>query len=494
MAGLIEMLSEKEKWSFLQYLTTKNKKTEAQNIIYVQALYNGEDEKVIKANLYRDNDNAYRALKKRVFDALIDFIANNSFKNEASEDVEAIKYLVASRRLFAHGLYKEGFKILKRAELEAIKIDQFTILSEIYHLYVKHAASKVALYSLEDLLSLIEKNQQKLLIEERFNLANTYLKIAFKDLETGSLEVLLEEAFSKFEIKLKDVFSYRTLYSLGQIISKGAEVTNDYQSAYQFLNQALEETKKNSPYHQRYAEYLSETLFILAKLSFRIRFFDKSKEFIEESIQISNQRKGVKVINQLVLQSLIYNYSQKPREAINLLDEIIGQSKKWSDDLLHANLSLIVFRFQQGEYKEVSKLFTHFFKTEKYYEEKMGVHWTASKSLIEILLHIELGNIDYVSARIESFKRRYKHYLSSLDEGNPMVFLAFIETYLNDPYKITSDAFKEKVERSFAWKNENELDIFQMAFYAWLKAKMEKRNLYEVTLALVNPSGVKNQR
>ena len=106
--------------------------------------------------------------------------------------------------------------------------------------------------------------------------------------------------------------------------------------------------------------------------------------------------------------------------------------------------------------------------------------------LIEILLHIELENIDYVAARIKSFKRRYKKYLSVIDDGNPVVYLQFIEHYLNNPQDTTTDKFKQKVEASFSWENEAAFDVFQIAFYAWLKAKMENISLYDMTLQLVN--------
>jgi hypothetical protein len=50
---------------------------------------------------------------------------------------------------------------------------------------------------------------------------------------------------------------------------------------------------------------------------------------------------------------------------------------------------------------------------------------------------------------------------------------------------VTSKTFKNTVETSFEWKLSVQEDIFVMSFYAWLKAKMNKSQLYETTLELV---------
>jgi hypothetical protein len=45
--------------------------------------------------------------------------------------------------------------------------------------------------------------------------------------------------------------------------------------------------------------------------------------------------------------------------------------------------------------------------------------------------------------------------------------------------------FKNLIQNSVEWKPREQEDIFMMCFYAWLKSKMEKRDIYELTLELV---------
>ena len=48
-----------------------------------------------------------------------------------------------------------------------------------------------------------------------------------------------------------------------------------------------------------------------------------------------------------------------------------------------------------------------------------------------------------------------------------------------------TDEFQHKVENSFEFVGREQEDLFVMSFFAWLKAKVEQQDLYEVTLDMV---------
>jgi len=102
-------------------------------------------------------------------------------------------------------------------------------------------------------------------------------------------------------------------------------------------------------------------------------------------------------------------------------------------------------------------------------------------------LHIELQNIDLVESRILSFKRNYYPYLKSIKQHRVITYLSLVEWYYKNPELVTLVTFKEKVESSFVWIESKREDIFVMSFYAWLKSKMERKDLYEITLELIQP-------
>jgi len=101
------------------------------------------------------------------------------------------------------------------------------------------------------------------------------------------------------------------------------------------------------------------------------------------------------------------------------------------------------------------------------------------------LLFIEQDRVDLVLNRLERFKRNFSKRLIAINEERVLVFLKLANSYYEKPNEAASEKFRERVENSFEWVGVAEEDIFVMSFYAWLKSKMEQRNLYETTLELI---------
>ena len=91
-----------------------------------------------------------------------------------------------------------------------------------------------------------------------------------------------------------------------------------------------------------------------------------------------------------------------------------------------------------------------------------------------------------VDSRLKSFKRNYFKHLSEINQERVISYLNLIETYYKNPEIATTKEFINKVEKSFIWMDKEKEDIFLMSFYAWLKAKMTKQDVYLVTLDLIN--------
>jgi len=115
----------------------------------------------------------------------------------------------------------------------------------------------------------------------------------------------------------------------------------------------------------------------------------------------------------------------------------------------------------------------------------MGWVWVVKKNLIDILLLTELDKLDLVLLRLEQFKRKFSKQLKDRGEARVLTFIRLISRYYENPKHVETEEFKAEVENSFEWLGKEQEDIFVMSFYAWLKSKMEKENLYKVTLELV---------
>ena len=128
---------------------------------------------------------------------------------------------------------------------------------------------------------------------------------------------------------------------------------------------------------------------------------------------------------------------------------------------------------------------SQFNRTDVWYEKNIGLEWTLQKNYVEILLHIELGNIDYVDSRINSLTRKYGELLNSDKEKNVLAFLKLVKKYYHNPEVIKTELFLNNVENSMTFRPAEQEDVFLMSFYAWLKSKMEDVPLYETTVELV---------
>jgi len=144
--------------------------------------------------------------------------------------------------------------------------------------------------------------------------------------------------------------------------------------------------------------------------------------------------------------------------------------------------------FQKGDLEKARQIYTKFYHTDNWYIQKVGKEWLIKKNLIEILLHIELQNIDLVESRLLSFKRNYFKFLQEINQKRAITYLNLVHEYFKAPETISSLEFKNKVENSFEWVGGQHEDIFVMSFYAWLKSKIEKEDLYHTTLKLVQLS------
>ncbi len=118
LKSIIDTFNPEDQQKFIVYLQQKNKRKDTKNIdLFKLMTYPDLDSKTICKKLYKtDNCNAYHALRKRLFQSLIDFTANKNLEDENSVDMQIIKYILASRTYLLQKNYDIAYKILDKAE------------------------------------------------------------------------------------------------------------------------------------------------------------------------------------------------------------------------------------------------------------------------------------------------------------------------------------------------------------------------------------------
>lgn len=491
VSGIINTLSNIEKEEFVAFLKKKNKRHDTQNIQLFHLLKTDDIKEEITS--YK-NKTALYALRKRLYHNLIEFIANKRFENDTSEERDILKLIIVSRTFFEHSQYKAAFKLLEKAEAKALKLERFNLLNEIYHTQVQYAYLNPSI-PFSELVRKYEINQKKFLQEEQLNLAYASLRMELAAVKEGTavfnFQEAIENTVAKFSISLDEIVTFKSLYQILFIANEYAALRNKYHEIERFVGLSFQFIDAKSELAEKYLFYHINILYFMANMLFRNKKFADSKIYLDKMETEMGKQDNVyfkQFENRLLLlRSLNENYSGNSTAAIVMLEQALNKvGHSDASEILDLQLSLAVFYFQQKELQKVRQIMKAFSHSDAWYEKKQGTEWAIKKNMIEILLHTELEHTDYVISRLTSFKRKYKKYLTELKEERVLVFLGLVEQFLCNPRYFASDEFASRADLLFQWRLQQEEDLFVMSFYAWLKAKIEKRNVYEVTLELVS--------
>lgn len=489
---VIQMMNSDDSKAFVDYLELKNKRKDVSNTKLFELLKT-DDITGIKKLYSGKNKDAYHAVRKRLYDTLVEFMANRSFENDTSQEHEVLRLLVVGRVFLEHGLNKAAFKCLAQAEEKAQNLEQFSLLNEIYHTRIQYAHLDVQA-PLEGLIAKYTSNKQKLDKEEQLNLAYAVLRRELNEIyhkgKVVNFQQLVNTTVAAFNISLEEALTFKSLYRILFIANEYASMNSDYVTIEPFVIKSYNLIVHKQEVAGRHLYYHIYILYFMANSYFRNRKFSLSKEYLEKMHeQLHMQRKKYYsrfIMRYFLLLSLNENYSGRPGIAVGIAEKALTQNKKANmADVNDLRLSLIVFLIQHDDNRTAHKQFRELGHTDGWYEKKMGMDWTIKKSLIEILLHVNLQNIDLAVSRIASFRRRYKNYLLQVKEERVLAYIALVEKYINKPETVSSDNFRKEFDASFISFNSGKEDIFVLSFLAWLLAKIEKKPLYEVTLKLI---------
>ncbi len=478
---IIGILSKEERQEFQLQMNRKNRRTDVKNGELFKLIASGKTEH-LDVQLYgKPTKNAYHALRKRLQDNLIDFIASKSFAGETSEELEILKLLLASRIFFEKKQHKIAFKTLQKAEKLAKQTDLYSILNEIYHTTIQYAhlhPNKI----LADSIQASEENMRLYQQDFQLNRAYAVIKSELNSTQGKSVNEIITTVFSKFHIEIDTTLTYKSLFQLMEITATAAKLQSDFYTISPFMMELYEIVNKKGGLKDKHRYYHINILNLLAITNFRNKTFEVSMNFtthMELEMKKNNGTYYRRFLEKLtIIKALNRNYTGEAEIAISLL-------KEFKDDSLDISLLIIMCLFQQRNFSEAYQHMKGFRHSDVWYEKKMGWIWVLKKNIIEILLLIELDKLDLVLGRLQSFKRKFSKQLHQIGEQRVLTFIGLVNRYYENPKEVISEGFKAEVVQSFNWLGKEQEDIFVMSFYAWLKAKMLNEDIYAVTLQLV---------
>lgn len=485
---LISLLDTTGRVRFIDYLQQRNKRYDTRNVQLFRALLKGKETEIQQ----EIGINAYNALKKRLTDCLLDFVAIRTLETEALDEIQAIQQVMVARKLIRFEHFKSGFRILKNAERAALRLDQYSILNEIYHTQIEFSDHPLA-GDQSEILDKLEQNTEVFLTQERLNVVYALVKKAFKEARYGqrpvNLEEVLQENYRKFSISKQHGYSFKSLYQLANIADIVGTQRNDYHSIQLFFIDKIADLKGGVADNERSLIYHIDLLYSIANIYFRKKDFEKSRHFLEDMYaqmqRFDRKLYPLRYVKYITLEALNLNFLGQFKRAEVLLDDLFASEHAETDLLLNARLTRAMIHFQQGELKQSKKCLGSLRQSDARYLREVGIEWLMNFKYLEILLHLEMGDLDYADARITSLTRKFKRELQGEENQQILPFLRLVREFEQNPALVSSEAFAERVETAIHWRAWEEEDLLRMSFYAWLKAKMVRRDRYEVTLELV---------
>jgi hypothetical protein len=487
--AIIATLSSEDKKEFVRNLKERNKRNDTKNVELFHLLDTTDLPSNIDVILYgTPSKGAYHALSKRLHDLLIDFIATKGFDKESFEEMNALKLLLAGRIFFQQKQPYIAFKTLAKAEIIANKHFLFNILNEIYQTLLLHAHLSTTL-DLQRLMDNYQANKINIAQEENLNLFYATIQTELNHSNPGISDII-NRNLVKFNISITKNLSYQSLFKILQITNQVAYVTRDYQYFLPFIEDACQKIEATERAKDKHLYDHLQILYYLANTYFRIKNFELSASYLEamhSNMSLQNNKYGtIFHLQYELLKNLLLIYTGKNDEAVAKLTLFnFDKFKNKSDYALDLKLTLIVALFFQNKYKEAFKKLQDFHHSDQWYIDKTGYIWVIQKNLIEILLLIELDYMDLVESRLNSFKRKYYAHLQDHNEHVVLGFLKLITSFYYKTENIYSETFKGKVDNLLSEKSKD-TDVFTISFHAWIKAKIDKAEVYKTCLDYIN--------
>ncbi|CAC9975204.1 hypothetical protein FLAPXU55_02912 [Flavobacterium panici] len=487
------MMNDADKKAFIQYLSKKNKRKDTGNIELFNSLKTDDikfNKKILEDKKTTD---AYHALRKRLYDNMINFMANRSFENDSSEENTILRFIVVSRLFFEHKLIKTAFKCLAKAEDIALSIEHFSLLNEIYLTQIQFAHFNLS-EPIEKIIEKFKANKKQLEYEEQLNLGYAILRrelaAIYHEGRIVDFQALIKNTIETHGISLKQGLTFKSLYQILFIANEYASINNNYSLIQPFVVKSYRFISKKTDLTDRHLYYHIYILYFIANFYFRNGQFTKSLNYLELMFTELQKQSGKYYqrfcLRYYLLLAFNENYLGNPQKAIEIAEKSLSSNKKADpNDSNDIRLMLIVFYIQQNAGRNAVKEMAKLNHTDSWYEKKMGMDWTIKKHVVEILLHTQQENIELALSRIKSFKRRYRKYLLTVNEERVIQYLLFVEQYVMKPEIIQTQKFQNAIEDFIITAQNGPKDILIMSFLSWLLAKVRRKTIYETTLNLL---------
>jgi tetratricopeptide (TPR) repeat protein len=447
-----------------------------------------DDDKKLLSALFPDdegNANAYYRLKNRLKTELEKSLLN--LHHNLDEKIGTINFITLSSVFSYKAQYELSLYYLKKAEKLALQNEFYDLLDFIYSQIIELSYN----FNFDEInpIEYIEKRKENTRKNSVFMEANNAISAVSYSLRKANLNKaedidhalqktlkelnIASEVYKIPNVKLKIHYCIRSILLQNKDFSRLEkyliESLNDFETENLF-------TKSTHIPKIALISWIVNTLMINKKWPDAIKYTDTLLEELNKYNKLYYDN-----FIWTYYQSLITSYmsSDKITEAIELLEKIMElpahKGVIFYEYAIYGNLALCYY-FKKNN-SEAIKILSRLFLKDIY--PKLTTEYQFSISIVEVVLHFENANLDYVTYRIGEIKRQFRNLLKGDAFQEEKAFLKLLASMCNKADPMHDKALVAQM-KSFA----NRTASIQIGsgkhidFGLWIKAKLEKQHYY----------------
>ena len=444
-------------------------------------------DKSLISKLFNDEEassNAYYRLKNRLKGELEKSLLN--LHHNLDEKIGTINYITLASIFTYKAQYELSLYYLKKAEKNSIQNEFYDLLDLIYSQIIELG------YNFNDInpIEFIEKRKENtkrlvVLMDARNAIASVnYILSKSKIKKAGDVDKILQKALKDLDIasevykmpnvKLKIHFCIRMILLQNK----------DFIELEKYLIQAFNEfesenmfTKSTHTSKINMITWIVNTLIINKK-------WNKAIEYTKFLFEELNKYNKLNYDNYIwtYYQSLVTSYMSSDRldEAIELLEQIIEipahKGVTFYEYAIYGNLSLCYYYKHNNS--EAIKTLSHLFLKEIY--PKLSTDFQLSISILELVLHYENHNLDYVTYKAGEIKRQFRTLLKGEDYKDERLFIKLLVNICNKADAMHNKAMLKQMSAFVETAAKYQIGSGKHVDCGlWVSAKLNKKPYYE---------------
>jgi len=394
-----------------------------------------EDDK-IAGKLYANGEkNSFYRLKNRLLRDIACSLTVQHFDED--ELMHALRLLALVRFHFTRNNMRLAHFYLRKAENEALKIENLEMLDFIFGEYIKLSHEMVNINP-EIYINRRKENREKMTqlraMDDVLAMVSYRMKIT-QNFSSGKNPVirLLEKTLKEFSADKKVLSSAALRFRMYHAVSHVLLQKRDYKALAEFLLKVHSDFEKENLFVRSNHDTKLQMLTYIVNALFKTGRYKESLFYAEKLLLGMNEFQRLHYDKYIFFyyNSLVINYSKSDHDkAISILEEMKQNSKIKSSAFyeMFIYLNLAVVFFDKQDYHRSIRNLSKLYLLEGYKNADKSLRFKIG--LAEMMIRVELKDFDVLEYKLRLVKKDFKSLLDSKENQRERDMLEVIESFM----------------------------------------------------------------